>query len=102
MKTKSSLLQSLEQLRLVFAPYYLTFFNTILAYKLFPLCYLLVCNVSTMACLALVVSQFMQNVCGLFYFMPITLIIFGLIICRVVLELLIVVFRITFNPTMYL
>ena len=98
MKTKSSLLQSLERLGLYLRTLLFDLnFQHYISLQIIPLCYVLVL-ISTAGGLAfLVVSQFMQNVwLGLFYLClsPMIFLIW-VSICRVVLELLIVVFKIT-------
>ena len=72
-------------------------FNNYISLQIIPLCYLLVLIATAGGLAFLVVTQFMQNIwLGLFYLCisPMVFLIW-VSLCRVVLELLIVVFRIT-------
>lgn len=98
MKTNSHLLKGLERLGLYLKTLLFDLnFQHYISLQIIPLCYLLVL-ISTAGGLAfLVVTSFIQNPwLGLFYLClsPLVFLIW-VSICRVVLELLIVVFRIT-------
>ena len=98
MNTNSRLLKSFERLGLYLRTLLFDLnFQHYISLQIIPLCYLLVLITTAGGLAFLVVTQFMQNIwLGLFYLCvsPMVFLIW-VSLCRVMLELLIVVFRIT-------
>ena len=98
MKTSPKLLQLFERLGLYLRTLLFDLnFQHYISLQIIPVCYLLVLIATAGGLAFLVVTQFMQNIWfGLFYLCASPMIfLIWVSLCRVVLELLIVVFRIT-------